>query len=99
MIKRQYRTGGTIKEAKPSNYDGELVETPDLIMADLHMRLSPEISRRIWEMNWNGVPRSEIAKQLGIPKIRVTHELVMRSIKAKDLNKYAPKSRERSSTL
>jgi hypothetical protein len=99
MRKRQYRHGSSIREAKPSNYDGETVAAPDMIMADLHMSLSPEFSRRIWELDWNGVPRSQFARQVGIPKTRVVHELISLDMKDTPSSKYAPKSYERSSTL
>jgi hypothetical protein len=76
MIKRQYRTGGSIKEAKQPNHKNEIKKGSDLIIAELYKPLPDEISQRIFELDSQGVSRSQIARQVGIPKTRVVHELM-----------------------
>jgi hypothetical protein len=99
MIKHQYRTGGAIKEAKQPDPKIEVKKGPDLVIAELYKPLPAEVSQRIFELDSQGVSRSQIARQVGIPKTRVVHELISLDMKDTPSSKYAPKSYERSSTL
>lgn len=86
MIKKYYRTGGEIREQKQVKkkrgpraprmigYDAPCVE-PDRLIASLYEPLDREISEYIRHQANAGVPRSQIAKKLGITKTRVVHEL------------------------
>ncbi|UPK42482.1 hypothetical protein [Paenibacillus pabuli] len=84
--------GSQLKEQKPTNKPkgrkpGEeykmYVKTTknpeaDRLMASLEVPLPQEQSDRIVELAEYGWLRSDIAKELGIPKTRVNHELVRR---------------------
>jgi len=87
------------REAKPAPQVDLPEPTPDLIIQGLYIRLDEQVSRQIRELDLKGVLRSRIAKQLGIPKVRVTHELVLQEMKPARANKYELVSRERSSTI
>ncbi|MEI2285005.1 hypothetical protein [Paenibacillus polysaccharolyticus] len=90
MIKKWYRTGGQIKEQKRmkkpktdreyKNYVSIRRSEPeaDRLMASLEVPLTQEQSDRIVELAEYGWLRSDIAKELGLPKTRVNHELVIR---------------------
>lgn len=99
MIKRRYRSGGGIREAKPAPQVDLPEPTPDLILEGLNIPLDEQASRRIRELDLKGVPRTQIARQLGIPKVRVTHELVLQAMKPVRANKFVQTSYERSSTI
>ncbi|MCP1134352.1 hypothetical protein NKT34_13690 [Paenibacillus polysaccharolyticus] len=60
---------GTSKKQQPKD---------DVVMQGLGVALTPEQSNRIVELTEYGWLRSDIAKELGIPKTRVNHELVKR---------------------
>jgi hypothetical protein len=99
MIKRQYQTSASIKEAKQPNPKNEIKKGQDLVIAELYKPLPDEISKKIFELDSQGVSRSRIAREVGIPKTRVIYELMKLDMKDTPTSKYAPKSYERSSTL
>ncbi|KAF6569072.1 hypothetical protein G9G53_22550 [Paenibacillus sp. EKM206P] len=99
MIKHQYRPGGSIKEAKQPSPKNEVKKGPDTLIERLYKPLPDEIRQTIINLDNQGVSRSQIARQVGIPKTRVVHELMSLDIKDTQSSKYAPKSYERSSTL
>ncbi|MGG1673543.1 hypothetical protein ACIFOE_23460 [Paenibacillus sp. NRS-1783] len=99
MIKRQYRSGGQIKESKHPDPKSEVKAGPDLVIEGLHKPLPEATHKRIFELDSQGVSRSKIAREVGIPKTRVIHELITLDMKDTTSSKYAPKSYERSSTL
>lgn len=90
MKKKWFRAGGQIKEQKQTRkpksdreykkYVSIRRSEPrvDLLMASLDVPLTPEQSNRIVELADYGWLRSDIAKEVGIPKTRVNHELVKR---------------------
>ncbi|WP_431090768.1 hypothetical protein [Paenibacillus sp. 8b26] len=83
MIKPQYRSGGQIKERQRSmgpklpgsNAWDAPTSVPDALLAGLHTPLTRQQTQEIRELDQNGVPRSQIPRQLGLPKFRVLHEL------------------------
>ncbi|WP_418027001.1 hypothetical protein [Paenibacillus sp. JJ1722] len=77
----------------------QVKKRPDALIERLSKLLPDEISQQIFELDSKGVTRSSIARQLGIPKTRVIHELMKLDLKDTTTSKYAPKSYERSSTL
>ncbi|WP_311080936.1 hypothetical protein [Paenibacillus polymyxa] len=77
----------------------QIKQRPDTLIEGLSKSLPDEVSKKIFELDSKGVTRSSIARQLGIPKTRVIHELMKLDIKDTPSSKYAPKSYERSSTL
>lgn len=90
MKKKHWASGGQIKEqkqAKKPKTDREYKKYvsirrsepgSDRLMASLEVPLPREQSDRIVELAEYGWLRSDIAKELGIPKTRVNHELVRR---------------------
>ncbi|MGF6352470.1 hypothetical protein ABIE27_000366 [Paenibacillus sp. 4624] len=90
MRKKHWAAGGQIKERKSTRkgrqkgeqykmYVKTKVEPgPDLIIQSLEVPLTTEQSNRIVELAEYGWLRSDIAKEVGIPKTRVNHELVKR---------------------
>ncbi|MGR6127870.1 hypothetical protein [Paenibacillus sp. SER-28] len=99
MIKHQYRTGGSIKEAKQPSSKNEIKRGPDTLIEGFYQPLPDEVRQTIIDLDNQGVSRSQIARQVGIPKTRVIHELMKLDMKDTITSKYAPKSYERSSTL
>ncbi|MCC3379848.1 hypothetical protein ACFQ5D_09490 [Paenibacillus farraposensis] len=99
MIRRQCRPGGQIKEqrgAKPPGPDGrdDPPQGPDLLLKSLQTPLPKDKLKKLRELNRKGLTRSQIAKQLNIPKLRVVHELAMLGVVKPDPNnKYAHKSK------
>ncbi|MGV6934099.1 hypothetical protein ACWA2B_00985 [Paenibacillus sp. CMM36] len=75
MMKKHYRTGGSIREQAQPVKSQKLPQTADKLIASLYEPLSPEISKYISQQAKAGVRRSEIAKNIGISKARVAHEL------------------------
>lgn len=51
---------------------------PDLLLPELALdkSLPPELSAKIASMSKSGIRRSQIARELGIPKIHVVQELI-----------------------
>lgn len=49
---------------------------PDLLLATLDRSLPAATVSKIIELQRQKIPRSEIARQLGISKFRVTHEII-----------------------
>lgn len=92
MRKKWYKAGGQIKEQKQTKKPmgrqaGEeykmYVQTrkepeADRLMASLDVPLTPEQSNRIVELAEYGWLRSDIAKEVGVPKTRVNHELIVK---------------------
>ncbi|MCP3808454.1 hypothetical protein NLX78_14540 [Paenibacillus sp. Lou8.1] len=99
MRKHQYRSGDSIKEEKQPNPKNEVKRGPDTLIDVLYKPLPDEVRQTIINLDNKGVSRSQIARQLGIPKTRVIHELMKLDLKDTTTSKYAPKSYERSSTL
>jgi len=60
---------GTSKKQQPKD---------DVVMQGLDVALTLEQSNRIVELAEYGWLRSDISKELGIPKTRVNHELIRR---------------------
>ncbi|MFS8214792.1 hypothetical protein [Paenibacillus sp. S29] len=77
----------------------QVKQRPDALIEGLSKSLPDGINKKIFELDSQGVTRSTIARQLGIPKTRVIHELMKLDLKDTTTSKYAPKSYERSSTL
>lgn len=92
MKKKHWASGGQIKEQKQTKkpigrqqgeqYKG-YVKTrkepeADKLMASLDIPLSPEQSDMIIELYDYGWLRSDIAKEVGVPKTRVNHELIVK---------------------
>ncbi|MCF2718012.1 hypothetical protein LWE69_12630 [Paenibacillus sp. UKAQ_18] len=75
MMKKHYRTGGSIREQAQPVKSQKLPQTADKLIASLYEPLAPEISKYISQQAKAGVRRSEIAKNVGISKARVVHEL------------------------
>lgn len=89
MIKKYYKAGGKIKEQKRTKktqgrkkgeeykmYVKTRVEPgPDLLIASLDVPIAQEKSDRIVELYDFGWLRSDIAREVGLPKARVNHEL------------------------
>ena len=90
MRKKHWTAGGQIKERKSTRkgrqkgeqykmYVKTKVEPgPDLILQSLDVPLSKAKSDKIMELYDFGWLRSDIAKEVGVPKTRVNHELVKR---------------------
>lgn len=90
MKKKHWASGGQIKERKQTKQGrqkGEHYKTyvktrvepgPDFVMASLDIPLTPEQSNRIIELADYGWLRSDIAKEVGVPKTRVNHELIVK---------------------
>lgn len=90
MRKKYFASGGQIKEqkqAKKPKTDREYKKYvsirrsepgSDRLMASLDVPLTPEQSNRIIELADYGWLRSDIAKEVGVPKTRVNHELIVK---------------------
>ncbi|MEK3947289.1 helix-turn-helix domain-containing protein [Paenibacillus sp. FSL H7-0703] len=94
MIKRQYRSGGQIKERQrsmgpklPGSSAWDIpTPVPDLLLDSLNEPIPKKTVNEIRRLAKAGVSRSDIAKQVGVSKMRVIHEL-----SKKYKNKFAPK--------
>ena len=89
MRRKRHSTGGQIKEQKPKkpksdkgykNYVSirRSESRTDRLTASLDVPLTPEQSSRIIELADYGWLRSDIAKEVGVPKTRVNHELIVK---------------------
>ncbi|MGR6546286.1 hypothetical protein [Paenibacillus tundrae] len=89
MKKKHWASGGQIKEQKPKkpksdkgykNYVSirRSESRTDRLMESLDVPLTPEQSDRIVELADYGWLRSDIAKEVGVPKTRVNHELMVK---------------------
>ncbi|KAA8747123.1 hypothetical protein [Paenibacillus sp. UASWS1643] len=90
MRKKWYRAGGQNPEQKQpkkpksdrenKNYVSIRRSEPgaDRLMESLDVPLTPEQSSRIVELADYGWLRSDIAKEVGVPKTRVNHELIVK---------------------
>lgn len=98
MIKRQYRKGGQIQERQrsmgpklPGSHSWDIpTPVPDLLLESLNEPIPKKTVNEIYRLAKAGVSRSDIAKQVGVSKMRVIHEL-----SKKYKNKFAPKDQRK----
>ena len=75
------RTSRSAKRPVPRELYKHLVSSkmkpgPDDLLPSLDKPLPKDVSAKIAKLSKQGVKRSQIAKQLGVPKIHVTQELI-----------------------
>lgn len=79
MIKKHYGTSTQIRDTKQGKGKGKKQQpNADVVMKGLDVALTPEQSDKIWELYDHGWLRSDIAKEVGVPKTRVNHELIVK---------------------
>lgn len=66
------KVNDVIKQVMPR----DRVPGPDILLSSLDKPLPTETISKIIEYRKQKIPRSEIARLVGVPKVRVTHEIM-----------------------
>ncbi|MGG4500411.1 hypothetical protein [Paenibacillus polymyxa] len=98
MSKRQYHTGGQVQERQrsmgpklPGSSAWDIpTPVPDLLLDSLSDPIPKKTVKEIHRLAKADVSRSDIAKQVGVSKMRVIHEL-----SKKYKNKFAPRDQRK----
>ncbi|MEK5085899.1 hypothetical protein MKY98_02970 [Paenibacillus sp. FSL M8-0228] len=89
MMKKHYRTGGSIREQAQPVKTSKLPMYADDLIESLYKPLHPRDTQYILFQDEQGVARSKIAKKLGISKARVVHEIILlQEMSTRERNKY-----------